>query len=90
MVAVWRRTGWPADAGLSSSESSRQGGGQARESATFAAVLGPWAGQALAVGMPAAQVDLITGDARATAARAAMSNSFAFGGSNVSLITTLA
>lgn len=37
----------------------------------------------------AAQVDLVTGGARATAVRAAMSNSFAFGGSNVALIATL-
>ena len=34
----------------------------------------------------AAQVDLITGEARASAAKAAMSNSFAFGGSNVALV----
>lgn len=37
----------------------------------------------------AAQVDLVTGEARATRARAAMSNSFAFGGSNVALIASL-
>ena len=37
----------------------------------------------------AGQIDLITGEARATAARAAMSNSFAFGGSNVALIAVL-
>ena len=35
-----------------------------------------------------AQVDLVTGSARATQARAAMSNSFAFGGSNVALVVT--
>lgn len=35
-----------------------------------------------------AQVDLITGGPRETRARAAMSNSFAFGGSNVALIVT--
>jgi 3-oxoacyl-(acyl-carrier-protein) synthase len=33
----------------------------------------------------AEQIDLITGEARATKARAALSNSFAFGGSNVAL-----
>ena len=32
------------------------------------------------------QVDLVTGEARSAKIRAAMSNSFAFGGSNVSLI----
>ncbi|PZP32468.1 MAG: beta-ketoacyl-[acyl-carrier-protein] synthase family protein [Roseateles depolymerans] len=37
-----------------------------------------------------AQVDLITGGPRETRARAAMSNSFAFGGSNVALIVTTA
>jgi 3-oxoacyl-(acyl-carrier-protein) synthase len=37
-----------------------------------------------------AQVDLVTGEARATSLRAAMSNSFAFGGSNVALIVTAA
>ncbi|CAM3979918.1 beta-ketoacyl-[acyl-carrier-protein] synthase family protein [Roseateles saccharophilus] len=36
------------------------------------------------------QVDLVTGEARSAKIRAAMSNSFAFGGSNVALITTLA
>jgi len=35
------------------------------------------------------QVDLVTGTARSAALRAAMSNSFAFGGSNVALVTTL-
>ena len=35
------------------------------------------------------QVDLITGTARNATLRAAMSNSFAFGGSNVALVTTL-
>lgn len=34
----------------------------------------------------AGQVDLVTGTSRATQARAAMSNSFAFGGSNVALV----
>jgi 3-oxoacyl-(acyl-carrier-protein) synthase len=38
----------------------------------------------------AAQADVIVGEARPTTARAAMSNSFAFGGSNVALIATLA
>jgi len=38
----------------------------------------------------AGQLDLITGEARATQARAAMSNSFAFGGSNVALVVTQA
>ncbi|MCE4557441.1 beta-ketoacyl-[acyl-carrier-protein] synthase family protein [Roseateles cellulosilyticus] len=37
----------------------------------------------------AAQVDLVTGEARPAAARAAMSNSFAFGGSNVALVVRL-
>lgn len=37
----------------------------------------------------AGQIDLVTGEARTTAARAAMSNSFAFGGSNVALVTRL-
>lgn len=36
------------------------------------------------------QVDIVTGSARAATLRAAMSNSFAFGGSNVALVTTLA
>lgn len=36
------------------------------------------------------QVDIVTGSARAATLRAAMSNSFAFGGSNVALIATLA
>jgi 3-oxoacyl-(acyl-carrier-protein) synthase len=34
------------------------------------------------------QADIITGEARATRLRAAMSNSFAFGGSNVTLVVT--
>jgi 3-oxoacyl-(acyl-carrier-protein) synthase len=38
----------------------------------------------------AEQVDLVTGEARATPLRAAMSNSFAFGGSNVALIVSAA
>lgn len=37
----------------------------------------------------AAQADVIVGEARATTARAAMSNSFAFGGSNVALVAAL-
>ncbi len=36
------------------------------------------------------QVDLITGEARTTPLRAAMSNSFAFGGSNVTLVVSTA
>jgi 3-oxoacyl-(acyl-carrier-protein) synthase len=38
----------------------------------------------------AERVDLITGSARAASLQAAMSNSFAFGGSNVALVVTLA
>ena len=38
----------------------------------------------------AGQIDLVTGTARAAPARAAMSNSFAFGGSNVALVVTQA
>ena len=38
----------------------------------------------------AAQIDLVTGEARASAASAAMSNSFAFGGSNVTLVVAAA
>lgn len=67
-------------------------GGALELVATVQALRGGWlpASAHVRTSQLAAQVDLITGEARPTRVRAAMSNSFAFGGSNVALVVTTA